>query len=321
MMGLLSLINNRVSTTCNMFVTILRTSHFAFQHFWRNLWISAITIFILTLTLFIVSLVGSLNLLAGQAIQAVEDKVDIDLYFKQGTDEADILKAKVYVESLPQVSSVRYISKDEALESFTATHTDDPDIQAALAELDSNPLPATLSVQANELNQYQAVITQFESSEYDTLVEDKNFSDHQAVIDRLSGLTKRIYQGGLLISFIFVFISVVMMYNTIRVAIYSHREELGIMKLVGATNWFIRAPFIIESVLYALLSSILAMSILSVIAFSAAPYVNAFFTGYDFSLDLFFVTNFWVIALGQFLISLILAVGSSMLSIGRYLKV
>ena len=141
------------------------------------------------------------------------------------------------------------------------------------------------------------------------------------MIDRLSSLTKRIYQGGLIISFIFVFISVVMMYNTIRVAIYSHREELGIMKLVGATNWFIRAPFIIESVLYALVSSVLAMSILSVIAFSAAPYVNAFFTGYDFSLDLFFITNFWVIALGQFLISLILAVGSSMLSIGRYLKV
>lgn len=304
-----------------MLVTIIRTSNYAFQHFWRNLWISAITIFILTLTLFIVSLVGSLNLLAGQAIQAVEDKVDIDLYFKQGTDEADILKAKIYVESLPEVNSVRYISKDEALQNFTATHSDDPDIQAALNELDSNPLPATLSVQANELNQYQTIITQFESSEFDLLVEDKNFSDHQAVIDRLSGLTKRIYQGGLLISFIFVFISVVMMYNTIRVAIYSHREELGIMKLVGATNWFIRAPFIIESVLYALLSSILAMSILSVIAFSSAPYVNAFFTGYDFSLDLFFVTNFWVIALGQFLISLILAVGSSMLSIGRYLKV
>lgn len=304
-----------------MFVTIIRTSNFAFQHFWRNLWISAITIFILTLTLFIVSLVGSLNLLAGQAIKAVEDKVDIDLYFKQGIGEADILKAKVYLEGLPEISNVRYISKDEALQNFTATHNDDPDIQAALNELDSNPLPATLSVQANELNQYQAIITQFESSEFDVLIEDKNFSDHQAVIDRLSGLTKRIYQGGLLISFIFVFISVVMMYNTIRVAIYSHREELGIMKLVGATNWFIRAPFIIESVLYALVSSVLAMSILSVIAFSAAPYVNTFFTGYDFSLDLFFVTNFWVIALGQFLISLILAVGSSMLSIGRYLKV
>ncbi|EKD78317.1 MAG: hypothetical protein ACD_41C00368G0001 [uncultured bacterium] len=304
-----------------MFVTILRTSKFALQHFWRNLWISAITVFILTLTLFIVSLVGSLNLLAGQAIKAVEEKVDIDLYFKDGTDESDILKAKLTLETFPEVKAVRYISKTEALQSFTDSHLDDPDIQAALAELDDNPLPASLSVQANALNQYQAVMTQFEASQFNTLVENKNFSDHQTVIDRLSNLTKRLYQGGLIISLIFVLVSVVMMYNTIRVAIYSTREELGIMKLVGATNAFIRTPFVIEGILYALLASIVAMILLSVLTFSTAPYINTFFSGYDFSVNLFFTSNFWIIALGQFVISLILAIGSSMLSIGRYLKV
>src|SRR3990167_218931 len=147
-----------------MILIFLRTTKFAFQHFWRNLWISAITVFILTLTLFIVSLVGSLNLLAGQAIKAVEEKVDIDLYFKDGTDESDILKAKLTLETFPEVKAVRYISKTEALQSFTDSHLDDPDIQAALAELDDNPLPASLSVQANALNQYQAVMTQFEAS-------------------------------------------------------------------------------------------------------------------------------------------------------------
>lgn len=304
-----------------MLLTLLRTTKFALQHFWRNLWISAITIFILTLTLFIVSLVASLNLLASQAIQAVEEKVDVDLYFKDSTDETDILKAKLWLEESPEVKAVRYISKVEALQTFSATHTDDPDIQAALAELDSNPLPASLSVQAGELNQYQSVITQFEASEFNILVEDKNFSDHQTVIDRLSNLTRRLYQGGIIISFIFVLISVVMMYNTIRVAIYSHREELGIMKLVGATNAFIRTPFVIEGVFYALLASIIAMVLLSILTFSSAPYINNFFTGYDFSINVFFTNNFWIIALGQFVVSLILAIGSSMLSIGRYLKV
>lgn len=304
-----------------MWLILLRTTKFALQHFWRNLWISTITIFILTLTLFIVSLVASLNLLASQAILAVEEKVDVDLYFKDTTDETDILKAKLWLEDLPEVKAVRYISKVEALQTFTTTHTTDFDIQAALAELDSNPLPASLSVQAGELKQYQDVITQFEASEFNTLVEDKNFSDHQTVIDRLSNLTKRLYQGGIIISLIFVFVSVVMMYNTIRVAIYSHREELGIMKLVGATNAFIRTPFVIEGALYALLASIIAMVVLTILTFSSAPYINAFFTGYDFSVNLFFTSNFWIIALGQFVISLILAIGSSMLSIGRYLKV
>ncbi len=304
-----------------MFVAIVRTSKFAVQHFWRNLWISTITIFILTLTLFILSLVATLNLLASQAIHAVEEKIDIDLYFKQGTTESDILEAKVYLENLDEVSTVRYISKDEALNNFKEEHQDDPDIQSALGELDTNPLPSTLSIQADELNQYEVIIKAFEASEYNGLVEDKNFSDHQAVIDRLSNITKRIYQGGLIVSAIFILISVIMLYNTIRVAIYSHREELGIMKLVGATNWFIRAPFIFEGVLYAFFASLLAGGILTLVIFSAAPYVNSFFTGYNFNLTVFFLQNFWLIALGQFVVSLLLAVGSTMLSLGRYLKV
>lgn len=304
-----------------MFVALIRTTKFASLHFWRNLWISAITIFILTLTLFIVSLVATLNLLATQTIQAVEEKIDIDIYFKAGTDEKDILSAKLYLEDLPEVSTVRYISKEEALNSFKEEHANELDIQSALAELDNNPLPATLSVQAQTLDQYPTVITAFEASEYNSLVEDKNFSDHQAVIEQLSNITKRIYQGGLIVSAIFVLISVIMLYNTIRVAIYSHREELGIMKLVGATNWFIRMPFIFEGVLYAFFASLLAGGILAAVVFSAAPYINSFFTGYNFNLTVFFLQNFWLIALSQFVISLVLSVGSTMLSIGRYLKV
>ncbi|MFA6474734.1 MAG: permease-like cell division protein FtsX [Patescibacteria group bacterium] len=304
-----------------MLVFITRTTKYATQHFWRNLWISSITILILSLTLFIVGLVSTLNLVADQAINAVEEKINIDFTFKASTDESDILKAKIYLESLPEVTNVRYISKAEALSSFTETHADDPDIQAALGELDENPLPATLSVQSNDLDNYQVISDAFSASEYNVLVDKKNFSDHQAAITKLSEITKRIYQGGLLISGIFVLISVIMLYNTIRVAIYSHREELGIMKLVGATNWFIRAPFLWEGVLYAVCACTLATVALAITVFSASPYVDSFFAGYNFSLNVFFLSNFWIIVLSQFLISLALALGSSMLSIGRYLKV
>lgn len=304
-----------------MFVAIFRSTKFAAQHFWRNLWISIVTIFILTLTLFIVSLVATLNLVADQAMRAIQEKVDVDLYFKTAVAESEILEAKVYLETIPEVKQVRYISKTEALDRFKADHSNDPDIQDALMELGDNPLPATLTVQATDLDHYQSVIDQFEASDYNVLVEHKNFSDHQAVIDRLSSILSRLYRSGLAVSAIFVIVSIVMMYNTIRVAIYSHREELGIMKLVGATNWLIRAPFILESFLYAFIASILALSLLALVIFSFAPYVNTFFTGYNFSLNLFFTSNVWLIALGQFLFSLVLASGSSMLSIGKYLRV
>ncbi|EKD76408.1 MAG: cell division protein [uncultured bacterium] len=304
-----------------MLVSLYRTTKYATTHFWRNLWISLVTIFILTLTLFIVSFVATLNLVANQAIESIQEKIDIDFYFKQTVKENDVLEAKIFLESSPEVKQVRYISKAEALQSFTAEHSADQNIQDALAALDDNPLPATLSVQAYELNQYESIVDQFEASQYAVLVEQKNFSDHQLVIDRLSLLSKRAYQGGIIVSIIFVLVSIIMMYNTIRIAIYSHREELGIMKLVGATNWFIRAPFILESLLYALLASVVSLVLLAALVFSLAPYVNGFFTGYNFSLNLFFINNLWLIVIGQILFSSILAIGSSMLSIGKYLRV
>lgn len=304
-----------------MIVSIYRSSGFALQNFWRNLWLSVITIFILVLTLFTVSLVATLNVLADQAIRAVEDKIDIDIFFTKQTSEDKIIAAQIFLETIPEVKNVRYVSQDEALTKFKESYTDDQDIQTALEELTENPLPASLVVQANKLNEYQAIIQQFEASTHDALVENKNFSDHQLVIDRLSSIIASIYQGGIVVSAIFIIISTIMMFNTIRIGIYSHREELGIMKLVGATNWFIRSPFILEGFLYAVISSALAMGMLWVVMLGAAPYIDEFFTGYNFSLTALFYGNFWYIFAIQFLFSLLLAVGSSMISMNRHLKV
>ncbi len=304
-----------------MIISLVRTTKYSFQNFWRNLWLSIITVFILMLTLFAVSMVASLNLLADQAIQAIEDKIDIDIFFKDTATEDDIISAQIYLEEIAEVKQVRYVSKDEALASFRESHEDDSDITEALDELSDNPLPASLVVQAEALTDYAFIVQQFETSEYDALVEDKDFSDHQVVINRLSGLLTRVYQGGLAVSAVFVVISIIMMFNTIRVGIYSHREELAIMKLVGATNLFIRGPFVLEGILYAMVASVCAMALLWVVVISSAPYVNDFFQGYNFSLDFFFYSNLWFIFAIQFLFSLVLAVGSSMISIGRYLKV
>lgn len=304
-----------------MFVSIYRTSRFAVQNFWRNLWLSLVTVLILVLTLFLVSLVATLNVLADQSIQAVEDKIDINIDFADDATEADIVAAQLYLQNLPEVKQVRYISKDEALEKFKESNADDPNVTTALEELDDNPLPASLVVQAYHLEDYEYVMQQFENSEYDLLAEKKNFADNQAIIDRLTAITLRMYQAGLIVSAVFVLISVVLMFNTIRLAIYAHREELGIMKLVGATNWFIRAPFILEGLLYAILASVLAMGLLWGGMLLAAPYINNFFSGYNFSLQVLFYSHFGYIFAVQFGFSLLLAVGSSMISIGRYLKV
>lgn len=304
-----------------MIVSLYRTTKFATQSFWRNFALSVITIFILMLTLFTVSLVATMNLLADRTIAAVEEKIDIDIYFQNGIAEEDIISAQIFLENIPEVKSVRYVSKDVAMEKFTEIHLDDANIQSALAELDDNPLPASLVVQAYNLEDYSRIVQQFENSEFNVYAQDKDFSDHQTVIERLSTITQRVYQVGIAVSAIFVVISMIMMFNTIRLGIYSHRGEVAIMKLVGATNWFVRGPFVLEGIMYAIISSALAMGLLWILVLVSAPYVNNFFLGYNFNLDLFFYGNFFYIFIIQFLFSMVLAVGSSMISISRYLKV
>ena len=146
-----------------MFVSIYRTGRFALQNFWRNLWLSLITIFILTLTVFLVSIVATLNVLADRVIEAVEEKIDIDIYFSSEVKEADIVAAQLYLQDLPEVRTVRYISSTEALQDFRDGNAANADIQAALDELDENPLPASLVVQAFSLDEYSSIMQQFET--------------------------------------------------------------------------------------------------------------------------------------------------------------
>jgi len=303
-----------------MFIGVFRTTKLALQNFWRNLWLSIITIFILFLTLFSISIIAGLNLAADQAIKAVKDKVDVDIFFNTETPESEVLAAQVYLQGLENVKTVQYTSPEQALENFKAAHLDDENIQQSLAELKDNPLPASLTIKAQNLNDYENVLKSFEESEYNQYVQDKNFTNHKAIIDKLSLITKRIYQIGITVSLIFVIFSLIMVFNTVRIAIYSHREELSIMRLVGATDWFIRAPFVLEAVLYALISSISTMLLLYPLVLGATPYINHLFEGYDFDLLYYFHIYVWQIFALQLFTSLILSIVSSMIAIGRYLK-
>lgn len=303
-----------------MLVWTYRTSKIALKNFWRNLWLSVISIFILILTLFSISLILSLNLAAKQAIEAVKQKIDVDIYFNPEIAESEILSAQVYLENLAEVEEVKYISKDMALEEFKAKHSQDAAIQASLEDLQDNPLPASLVVKAKNLEDYERILSQFESSEFNKFVQNKNFTDHKLVIDKLSSITRKIYMIGIIVSLIFIIFSVIMVYNTIRIAIYSHREELNIMRLVGATNWFIRAPFFLEAILYALISSIVTIFLLYPLVYVASPYINHLFEGYDFNAIYYFQHYLWQIFALQLFVSLILSAGSSMVAIGRYLK-
>lgn len=258
-------------------ISLLRTLRFAFQSFWRNLWLSVVTIFILTLTMLSLSLVAGVNVLTNQALTVLKDKVNVDVFFTPGLDEQTVLSFQTELEAYPEVQNVIYISQQQALESFLQEHADDPTIKASVDSLSENPFPPSLVIKARELSDYDVITTKIEQSEMNQHIQRKDFSDSRSVIGVINSIIQKVSQVGIIISLVFILISIVMIFNTIRIAIYSHRDELNIMKLVGATNWFIRGPFLIESIMYGVVSAAIATLLVISMTALAVPYAGDFF--------------------------------------------
>lgn len=287
----------------------------------RNFWLSLVTIIILVLTLFSVTLVAGISVVAERAVESMHEKVDVSVYFKNEATEQDIFNVRYRLEALSQVDSVSYVSQEEALEAFKEKHKNEPLILDSLNQLDANPLGATLRIKAKNIDDYPEILSVLENSDYDQFIQDKNFDDNKDVIDKLSDLSSRIQRIGLIVSGIFVVIAILIIFNTIRINIYTHREEIGIMKLVGGTNWLIRAPFLIESILYAVLAVVITLAILYPLLGIVAPHVDNFFTGYNIDLSSYFDQNFWQIIGGQLIFAILLSVISSSIAIGKYMRV
>ncbi|HLD21277.1 MAG TPA: permease-like cell division protein FtsX, partial [Patescibacteria group bacterium] len=193
------------------------------QNFWRNLWLSVITVFVMTLTLISMTLVVSLNVIGNEVIHAVQDKVDIDFYFYPSVQESNILKTQEYVKSISGVSSVVYVSKAEALKKFKKEHKDEPAIIASVEEV-GNILPASIVVRAETIDQYPKIISEFQNSEFQKFVDQTDYFDNQIIISKITQIIRRSYEIGIGVSVIFIIISVIVIFNTIRITIYSHRE-------------------------------------------------------------------------------------------------
>lgn len=301
-------------------VSFLRACRFALQNFWRNIWLSVVTIVILVLTLFSITLSSGMNLVARQGVQLVKSKIDVSVYFKPSALEEDVKKLAATLSAMPQVQSVTYISREEALQQFKQKNAANPIIQETLNVLGGNPLGSSVILKAKDINDFPTIIDALDKPEYAAIIQDKDFAENERVITRLSQLTDRIRDIGLLVSALFSIIAALVIFNTIRITIYTYREEIGIMKLVGATNAFIRAPFIIESVFYALIAGVITLLLIVPLVGLSAPFVNNFFAGYGFDLLTYFGAHALQLFGLQILIGIVLSVISSMIAITRYLR-
>jgi len=302
-----------------MLTNFLRVFKFGWQEFLRNIGISVGTIFIMFIALSLLAGTLFLKGISESLITTLKEKIDISVYFKSTTQEGDIFKAKEKLENFPEVEEIDYISREKALEAFKEKHKNDPQIMDALNEIGNNPLPASLNVRASSAQSYAAISNFLEKGEFKNLVEKVNYRQNRLIIEKLFSISALIKKGGLAISLFLIFIAVVVTLNTIRLAIYAKRKEIEIMKLVGATDGFVRGPFLIQGILLGLFAGFLSFMVFYGVDILFPSEGSLIFAELGFSN--FFGKNILLFLLIQIGGGIILGAISSLVAIQKYLKI
>jgi cell division transport system permease protein len=301
-------------------LSFFRAIKFSFQDIVRNIWLSLVTVTILVLAIFSINILFTVDAISNATISSIKEKIDINLYLNSEASKDQVMALKTRIGNMINVREVRYISKAEALESFKANHQNNPEILEALRELGKNPLTPSLVIKPNDIGQYDSLITNLNKID-DDIIESRNFDDHKLILGKINNISKKINKVGLIVSLIFIFTTILVVYNAIRVAIYTHRKEIIIMKLVGASNWFIRLPFLISGATYALIGILLTIAIFIPLLGLLQPYLEIFFIDYNFNILTYFNDNFIKIFGFEFLAAALINVLASLIAVGKYSKV
>ncbi len=303
----------------NIFTILKRITKSGFNNFWRNGWLSTATVSVLSVTLFMILGLIMVSVLTESLITDLKSRVDVSVYFTKDTKEADILNMKNDILVLGEVKSVDYISEDDALLEFREKHSENEIIIQSLDALQENPLEASLNIKAKDPSQFEGIVATLEKDQYKDMVNKINYYENKEIIDKLSSFISSIRKVGFSISIVLVIIAFLVAFNTIRITIFTMREEIGVMKLVGATNWFVRGPFVVEGLLYGLVSSLVTIVLVLPMLFFSSPLIANFFSGVN--LFEYFVGNIFQIWLILFAVGSGIGVLGSLIAMQKYLKV
>lgn len=293
------------------------------KNFRRNALVSSASVLITTITLSVILGLFLFQAVLSNTLKTVQEKFDINIAFRTDASEESILELKSILERQAEVASVEYTSADEEVLNFRERHANDFLTLQALEEIGENPFGGSLRVKAKDSTQYEPIARLLEGDtsvarEYSPIIERINFSQNRVVLDRLSELTRTTRLIGSLVTYLLALISVVVMYTTIRLTIYMVREEIGIMRLVGARASYVRGPFLVQGMLYGFFASIvtilLYIPITSAITRSAGDIIG-------FDIGFYYLNNVFIFTLILLLVGLFLGGVSSFLAVRKYLRV
>ncbi|HSX31795.1 MAG TPA: permease-like cell division protein FtsX [Candidatus Saccharimonadales bacterium] len=303
-------------------ITFSRVVHTGMVNFARNAWlaIAAMAVMIITLTIVLFSIVT--NATFANTIAQITDKIDVSVYLKETTNDSAGKNLARDLRTLPNVKSVTYLNKEEALDRYREQNANNPALLSAINETD-NPIPATIQIKPISLNKIQDIKDSLNKPAAKKLWEDVSYrDDRKSAIDKIAHATHILQQAGIVTVLIFAIISVLIIFNTIQMAIFNRRDELTIMRLLGAGTWYIRGPFVVETIIYGVLSALISILIMHALFVASSSTLQASSLGLlDISYAAsYFRGHFWQLLTLQVVLGILIGAASSVIATKRYLK-
>jgi len=305
-----------------MIVSIRRVFKAGFVAFWRNAYVSMASVFVITIALFVIASTMLIDQLLTASLQQLQAKVDVNIYFVPSAPESEIERIQTALSAMPEVAEVTFTSREDALALYRERSQNNMIVLQSLDELGENPLGASLAVRAVDTAYYESIANflneeKAKATPQTQIIDDFNYERNRVAIERLTGIIGAVERGSLITMIVLIVAAIMITFNTIRLAIYTAREEISVMRLVGASNMFIRGPFLLQGVMYGFIAAVLSLAILYPIVIWMRPAVVTFF---QFDLFAYFVSNFSYIFLTLAGIGVVLGLLSSILAIRRYLN-
>ncbi|MBL8159805.1 ABC transporter permease [Candidatus Saccharibacteria bacterium] len=310
-------------------ITLRRVMQYGFYNFMRNTWLTTAATIVMTITLLVIVSSIMLRMIFEDTIGDIRKRIDVSIYLKDDITDAERQKLETALRKLPIVTDVEYVSKDQALDNFREGNRENVEQLNAikeLQELQNNPLPASLRVKNNDPSRLKEISDLATSNQFKSLIAPdippSNAGERRAAIDNIAQWSVTFQNLSLIASIIFIVISVLIIFNTIRMAIYNRKDEIEMMRLIGANPSFIRGPFIVEATLYGTLAALICSALLYAFILAQPKILGDYAQKGILIEQTFAIFQHWPFVVIPALIAVGVAIGffSSTLAIQRYLK-
>lgn len=301
------------------FQSIKRIVKLGLVNFWRNRWLSLAATLIMTLTLLTISVFLIFNLVISETTQAIKQKIDLSVYFHDEVADTQIQQLKLVLQQRKDVTEVNFISKQEAFKRWQEMQKNEKIRQLVTEE--NNPLPRSLEVRAVNPQSLENIADYLAQDQYKEWIRKISYQENRDIIQRLINITQFSQELGLILSAIFVVISILVILNTIRLTIFTRETEIEIMRLVGASDFFIRIPFLVEGILYGVFATILSLILIWLGLHFVSPMITRYLGDVSLNLEGFFLINLPWIALMELVVAILISTTCSLISIRKNLKI